>query len=60
MKERFTKLLTVKSIVTILLTLVFCYLSIEKVISPELFMTVFTVVISFYFGTQHEKWNKGE
>lgn len=59
MKERFSKLLTVKSIVTILLTLVFCYLSIIKVISPELFMTVFTVIIAFYFGTQHEKQSGG-
>lgn len=58
MKERLSKLLTVKSIVTFLLTLVFCYLSIIKVISAELFMTVFTVIIAFYFGTQHEKQNK--
>ena len=55
MKERLSKLLTIKSIVTILLTLVFCYLSITGVIQAELFMTVFTVVIAFYFGTQHEK-----
>lgn len=55
MKERLAKLFTVKSIVTILLTLVFCYLSITGVISAELFMTVFTVIIAFYFGTQHEK-----
>ncbi len=60
MKERFSKLLTVKSIVTILLTLVFCYLSIVGAISAELFMTVFTVIIAFYFGTQHEKKSKGE
>ena len=52
MKERLLKLLCVKSIVTILLTRVFCYLSIVGVISAELFMTVFTVVIAFYFGTQ--------
>lgn len=55
MKEKLAKLLTIKSIVTILLTLVFCYLSITSVIPAELFMTVFTVVIAFYFGTQHEK-----
>ena len=60
MKERLSKLLTVKSIVTILLTLVFCYLSIIKVVSPELFMTVFTVIIAFYFGTQHEKHSGGD
>ncbi len=55
MKERFAKLLTIKSIVTILMTLVFCYLSITGVIAEQLFMTVFSVVIAFYFGTQHEK-----
>lgn len=60
MQERFSKLLTVKSIVTILLTLVFCYLSVVGAISAELFMTVFTVIIAFYFGTQHEKKSKGE
>ena len=58
MKERITKLLTVKSIVTILLTLVFCYLSIAGYILADQFMTVFTVVIAFYFGTQVEKKTK--
>ena len=57
MKEKLSKLLSVKSIVTILVTLVFCYLSIVKSISAELFMTVFTVIVSFYFGTQFEKTN---
>lgn len=46
------KLLTVKSIVTLLLTVVFCVLAIKGTITAELFMTVFTVVIAFYFGTQ--------
>lgn len=55
MKERLAKLLTVKSIVTILLTFVFCYLSIIKVIPYDTFMTVFSVIIAFYFGTQYEK-----
>jgi hypothetical protein len=53
--QRVTKLLSIKSIVTIALTGVFCYLSIIKVIPAEIFMTVFTVVISFYFGTQATK-----
>lgn len=57
MKERLNKLLTVKSIVTVLLTLVFCYLSVIKAIPYDTFMTVFSVVIAFYFGTQHEKSN---
>ena len=55
MKERLTKLLAVKSIVTILLTAVFCYLSIVRVIPYDTFMTVFSVIIAFYFGTQYEK-----
>lgn len=54
-KERFGKLLSVKSIVTLCLLIVFCYLSAIQVISAELFMSVFTMVISFYFGTQTEK-----
>ena len=57
MKEKLAKLLTVKSIVTISLTGVFCYLSVARVISPDIFMTVFSVIIAFYFGTQHEKQN---
>jgi hypothetical protein len=60
MKDRLLKLLSVKSIVTILLTAVFCYLSAIGTISPELFMTVFTVVIAFYFGTQSEKNNHSQ
>ena len=55
MKERLAKLINIKSIVTILLTAVFCYLSIIQIIPAELFMTVFTVVIAFYFGTQATK-----
>lgn len=46
---------TVKSIVTLMLTGVFCYLSVVKIISPEMFMAVYTVVVGFYFGTQKLK-----
>jgi hypothetical protein len=55
MKERLVKLLSVKSIVTLILTIVFAYLCIIGVISGQDFLTVFTVVIAFYFGTQAEK-----
>ncbi len=58
MKDRIEKLLTIKSIITFLLTLVFCYLSMIGKISSEMFMTVFTVIIAFYFGTQAEKRNQ--
>ena len=60
MKEKLSKLLTIKSIVTILLTVVFCYLSVVGNILSDQFMTVFAVVIAFYFGTQHEKKAVGE
>lgn len=49
------RLVSIKSIVTLILTGVFAYLSIARVISGEQFLTIFTVVISFYFGTQYEK-----
>ena len=55
MKERLAKLISIKSIVTILLTLVFCVLSIIGVIPAELFMTIYVVVIGLYFGTQATK-----
>ena len=55
MKERLSKLLTVKSIVTIVLTVVFAALALLGRIDTDQFMTVFTVVIAFYFGTQVEK-----
>lgn len=60
LKERVAKLLAVKSIVTILLTVVFCYLSVIGTVSADQFLTVFTVVIAFYYGTQHEKKSKDD
>ena len=60
MKERLDKLLTVKSIVTIALTIVFCVLAVCGTISGQEFLTIFTVVISFYFGTQKVKEVKSE
>ena len=56
MKEKLVKLLSVKSIVTIILTFVFSYLAIVNRISGEQFLTIFTVIISFYFGTQASKF----
>lgn len=55
MKQKFAKLIDVKSIVTILLTAVFSVLAVKDDISSEQFLTIFTVVISFYFGTQYQK-----
>ncbi len=59
MKERLNKLLSVKSIVTLALTIVFCYLAaIEKVETAD-FLTIFYIIIAFYFGTQAEKKGGG-
>ncbi len=58
MKTALQALLKVKSIVTILLTLVFSYLSIIGAISGEQFLTIFSVIIAFYFGTQYQKNDK--
>lgn len=55
MKERLQKLLTVKSIVTIALTIVFCVLSLRGVLDPQHFLSIFATVIAFYFGTQSSK-----
>lgn len=48
-------LLTVKSIVTLILTAVFAYLAITGSVTAEQFLTIFTVIIGFYFGTQKAK-----
>ncbi len=58
MKERLAKLVDVKSIMTLLLTVVFCLLALTGVISGTEFLTIFTTVVAFYFGTQLEKGHK--
>lgn len=55
MLEKITRLFTVKSIVTLVLTIVFAYLAIAGTISGSEFLTIFTMIISFYFGTQAKK-----
>lgn len=60
MKERLSKLLCVKSIVTIVLTIVFALLAVKGEVAIDQFLTVFSVVIAFYFGTQAEKKNTTE
>ena len=55
MKQRLAKLINVKSIITIILCAVFAYLSIIGAIAAEQFLTIFTMIISFYFGIQTQK-----
>ena len=49
-REKLASLLTVKMFVTSVLTLVFAFLSVIGKIEPNDFMTVFMVVITFYFA----------
>ena len=52
--KRLTALLSVKSIVTLVLTGVFAYMAVADRISQD-FMTIYAVIIAFYFGTQSQK-----
>lgn len=58
MKE-LKKLIDVKSIVTLIFTVLVSILAINKVITGEQVMTTYTTIIAFYFGTQVTK-KKGE
>ena len=55
MRERIAKLIDVKSLSTLTMVGVFAFLSVTGEVSSEQFLTIFTVVVSFYFGTQVEK-----
>lgn len=52
--KRLGALLSVKSIVTLALTGVFAYMACTGQISQD-FMTIYAVIIAFYFGTQSQK-----
>ena len=52
--KRIAALMSVKSIVTLILTGVFAWQAVSGQISQD-FMTVYAVVIAFYFGTQSQK-----
>lgn len=60
MLKNIAKLIDVKSIVTLILTAVFAVLSLKGLVSADQFLTVFTVVVSFYFGTQYQKNKEGD
>ena len=55
MKDRLSALLTIKSLVTLATTLVFGALAAAGRLSAQEVLTVYTVIVSFYFGTQHER-----
>ena len=52
LRKRAANLLSVKSLVTLTLTAVFAVLALRGTISGTEFLTIFTTVIAFYFGTQ--------
>lgn len=58
MKERFAKLIDVKSLMTLALTGGFIGLTCAGEITGEQFLTIFTMIVGFYFGTQAQKAGK--
>ena len=52
--KRLGNLLSVKSLVTLTLTAVFAVMALKGQISQD-FMTIYAVIIAFYFGTQSQK-----
>ena len=52
MKERLSRLLTVKSIITILLTVVVVVLALKGEFNIE---DIYLMIVAFYFGTQAKK-----
>ncbi|MBR3640626.1 MAG: hypothetical protein IKN53_01175 [Oscillibacter sp.] len=55
MREKLAKLIDVKSLVTLAMAGVFSFLAVRGTLTGQEFLTVFTVVISFYFGTQTQR-----
>ena len=60
MKEKFAKLIDVKSLMTLALTGGFIGLTCTGEISGEQFLTIFTRIVGFYFGTQSQKTGTGK
>jgi flagellar motor component MotA len=55
MKEKFAKLINVKSIVTLMVMGVFCYLAIRGDIKPSEFMVIVTAIITYFFTKSDKK-----
>lgn len=54
-KGQLAKLIDVKSILTLLLTLLFCFSVVTKTVTGEQMQDIYQLVIAFYFGTQATK-----
>ena len=55
--ENLANLIKVKTIVTMVVAAVFAVLALNETISADNAMIIISMVMSFYFGTQHEKQN---
>ena len=53
--KKFADLLKVKTIVTFMVVAVFSILALRGGIQADNVMIIVSMVVSFYFGTQHEK-----
>lgn len=53
--DNLAALLKVKSLLTVVMTVVFAVLSLRGIIEPKDVLTVFLMIVSFYFGTQAKK-----
>ena len=53
--KNLASLIKVKTIVTLMVVAVFVVLALKGTISPDNVMIITSMVVSFYFGTQHEK-----
>lgn len=56
--KNLANLIKVKTIVTLMVVTVFTVLAVRGVISADNVMIIISMVVSFYFGTQHEKLKK--
>ena len=54
-RKAIAELMKVKTIITMVVTAIFAYLTLQGKINSDQAMTVITMVFAFYFGTQHER-----
>ena len=55
--KNLANLIKVKTLVTLVVSTVFAVLALKGEISADKVMIIISMVVSFYFGTQHEKGN---
>ena len=55
MREKLKKLIDVKSIITLTFTIIFNILALRNKINIDYYVTIYNIIIAFYFGTQINK-----